>query len=323
EMTILPFPEKDRPLDFRGAVGDFSMETHCEPRKVRVGDPLTVRMIITGTGNMDTVTAPEVKDGEDFKIYEPQVTKKERMKTYEQIIIPKTDEMKEIPGISFSFFDPRTGRYKTIEEPPLPVEVAARPESEKAVKIVSMAGKEQMFYPPEKLGQDIIHIKENIGDLREKGGFFYNNIFFWAGQLVPLGFLLAFYAAHRRKEKIRTDRRYARSLEAPAGAKRGIRKAGMCLRKNDAAGFYDAVFRTLQEYLGNKFDMAGGSITAQVVEDKLRPAGCDENVLRQIREVFAGCDMVRYASAIPGGEKAKEVLEKVRKIIDSLERTRL
>ncbi len=323
EMNILPFPEEDKPLDFKGAVGDFRMETHIEPRKVKVGDPITVRMIIAGTGNMDTVTAPEIKTGEDFKVYEPQVTKKDNRKIYEQILIPKTEKAKEIPAISFSFFNPKTEKYKTLKMKPVSIKVLEQPESEKGVKVVSIGGAREMIYPPEEFGEDILHIKESIGDLQRRGDLLYRNPLFWGGQIVPLGVLLALFFVHKKEERLKTDKRYARTLKAPRSARNGIKKARNYLRKKDNIRFYDTVFKTLQEYLGNKFNIPGGSVTAEIIEDRLRPAGCEERVLEMIRQVFAGCDMARYASSVPGGKEAEEVLNKVRKVIDYLEKTKL
>lgn len=321
-MTVLAFPEEGKPADYQGAVGDYRMEVKVDPVKVKVGDPVTVRMTISGEGNMDTITAPKMEIGEDFKSYEPQVTKKGTTKIYEQILIPKTTKVKEIPGVSFSFFNPRKGKYETITKPPVKIEVQEQPESEKAVKIVSMEGKEEMLYPPEKLGEDIIHIKEDIGRLREKGELVYTKPYFWGLQGSALALFLFFYVFHKRKEKLRTDRKYARFLKAPGSAKQGIKEAGAYLRKNDLVRFYDTVFRTMQKYLGNKFDMPEGGITAQDIDNKLRTMGCEEGVIGMVDEIFSGCDTARYAPSTQTKEDAEAVLEKVRKAIDYFERNK-
>jgi hypothetical protein len=322
-MKILPFPSKGRPADFQGATGDFSMEMFADPREVKVGDPVVLKMIITGSGNLDTVTAPKVSVGDAFKTYEPQVTKKDNRKIYEQILIPKSEDVKEIPKVSFSYFDTRTGRYRTITKGPLPIKVTERPESERAVKMVSMTGDEQILYPQEKIGQDIVHIKENLGSLHAEGKFLYNSWLFWLVQFVPLAAFVFFYAGYRKQERILTDRSYARSLKAPRRARSGLAKAKAYLDKGDALPFYDAIFKTLQEYLGNRFDLPKGSVSLQDVEKRLIPAGCDESILGMLREVFSECEMARYASSVTGGKEAEDILEKVRKIIDYMEKVKI
>ena len=322
-VSILPFPKENRPLDFQGAVGDFDMDVNIRPASVKVGDPVTLRMVIRGRGNLDTVTVPRLASTEGFKTYEPQVTKKGGKKIYEQLLIPKADEVREIPEVCFSFFNPSSERYETIRKGPFPVEVVEQPESERTVKMVSMPGVEQMFYPEEKIGKDIIHIKENTGKLHRKGRFLYRNQLFWFGQFVPLVLLCVFYAARRKSERIRRDKGYARFLMAPRKARKGLARAKSYLAREDVLPFYDTVFKTLQDYLGNRFNLPRGSVTGQIIEDRLRPAGCDEKILEMLREVFSRCEAARYASSVSGGREAKETLEKVKRIIDYLEKAKI
>ncbi|RKY41706.1 MAG: hypothetical protein DRP85_05315 [Candidatus Makaraimicrobium thalassicum] len=322
-VSILPLPEDGRPRDFQGAVGDFAMDVNVNPPEVKVGDPVVLRMTISGEGNLDTVTAPCLLSAEKFKTYEPQVTKKGGKKIYEQVIIPKTDEVKEVPEVVFSFFDPESGQYKTIRKGPFPLDVVEQPESERGVKMVSMPGVDQMFYPGEKLGRDIIYIKENIGDLRRKGRFLYRNPLFWAGQFMPLVLFGVFCVKHRRKERILRDKSYARFLKAPRKARKGLARARAYLGRDDVLPFYDVIFKTLQEYLGGRFDLPRGNVTIQVIEDRLRPARVDESILGMLRDVFSRCEMARYASSVPGGHEAKEILEKARRIISYMEKIKL
>ena len=322
-IKVLPFPEVGKPSDFQGAVGDYSMETHVDIREVRVGDPITVRTIIMGTGNIDTVTAPEIDSMKDLKTYEPQVTKTGNKKIYEQILIPKSSDVKEIPAVSLSFFNPKTERYKTITSGPVSIKVTEQPESEKSVKVVSMGGKSEMFYPPEKLGRDIIHIKSSIGNLQPKGEGLYSNFLFWAVQIAMFFIFLVFYGVYRRKEKIRTDKRYARFLVAPGKARKGMRKAKTHLDKGNIDKFYDSIFDTFQKYLAGKLGLPIGAVTASGVENKLRSVQFNESIITMVRDIFAGCDMARYASTSVDADTAGAILNKVRRVIDHLEKARL
>ncbi len=322
-VNILPFPRAGRPDDFQGAVGDFTMEAYIEPLETKVGDPVGLRMSIGGMGNLDTVTAPRVTPGDDFKTYEPQVTKKGGRKVYEQILIPKSAKVKEVPKVSFSFFNPRTGKYETLEKGPFPLKVIEQPLDGRKAKMVSMAGIEQMLYPQEELGKDIIYIKEYPGKPVRRSSFLYNNPLFWVVQAVPLALFAVFYVNYRKKERILTDRTYARSLKAPRRARTGLAKARTYLERNEVVPFYDAIFRTLQEYLGNRFDLPKGGVTAAEVEERLGASGRDEEVLTMLEEVFSMCEMARYASSVPGGEEGRGILEKVRRIIDYMEKAKI
>lgn len=322
-ITILPFPKENKPSDFLGAVGNFNFDAEITPRNVKVGDPVTLKMTISGSGNLDTVTAPAIETSDKYKTYEPQVTKKGDRKTYEQILIPKTKEFKEVPGVSFSYFNPRRAKYETIRKGPFPLKVAEQPESSKAIRMVAVPDKDHVFYPQEELGEDIIHIKENLGEVQRTGKFLYNSWLFWIFQFVPLGAVLSFWAAHRKHERILTDKSYARFLKAPRKARSGLAKAKTFLTRGEVVPFYDAINRTLVEYLGNRFNLARGNVTFDVVDARLRPAGCDEKVLEDMRDIFSRCEMARYASTVPKQQEGEELMDKVKMIIDYLEKTKL
>ncbi|MFH1665893.1 MAG: BatD family protein [Candidatus Omnitrophota bacterium] len=320
-ITILPFPEEGRPADFQGAVGNFTFDAQVDRTKVKVGDPVVLRMSIGGRGNLDTVTAPRLATEEGFKTYESQVTKKENVKIYEQILIPKTDAVKETPAVTFSFLNPLTGRYDTVKRGPFPLEVEAG--SESAVKMVSLPGEREMFYPVEELGEDIINIKESPGRICPRGRFLYNSVVFWAAQIVPLIALVFFYGAHRQKERIMKDKTYEKFLKAPKKARKGIARARAHIAKGEIVLFYDEIFKTVETYLGGRFNLSPGNVTMRVVEDRLRPAGCDEKMLGMLGEVFARCEMARYASSVSGAREAEDTLEKVKKVIDYVEKVRV
>lgn len=322
-VTILPFPKKDKPSTFQGAVGDYNFDARIDPKNVKIGDPVTLKMTISGSGNLDTVTAPKVIVSDQFKTYEPQVSKKGSNKTYEQIFIPKTKDLTEVPAVSFSYFNPIRSKYETLTKGPFPLKVEEQPESGKSIRMVAMPDSDNTFYPQEEIGSDIIHIKENVGKLHVKGKFVYNSWLFWALQMVPLAALIAFYAAYRKRERILTDRGYARGLKAPRKARSGLAKAKAALAKKEVLPFYDALHKTLEEYLGNRFNLSKGNVTYQVVNDRLRPAGCDEEVLDMMRDIFSICEMARYASSVPEEQEAEEMMDKVKRIIDYIEKTKL
>jgi hypothetical protein len=324
DVTVSPFPEEGKPAGFKGAVGDFRMETTIEPRKVKVGDPVTLRTAVSGFGNLDTVNSPMVNGNTDkFKTYDPQTSVKDKQKIFEQIFIPKTDEAKEIPAVTFSYFNPQIGQYVTLKQGPFPLSVEKQTETEKAVKIVSGGGTEETLYPPEKLGQDIIHIKDAVGHVQRKGALLYKDPLFWWAHLVPVLVFFGLYGFMMRRERLKTDERYARFLSAPRSAKSGVSKARSFLSKGDISRFYDVLYKTMQVYIGNKLGIPKGSVTPGHIERKLKEAGGDEEVTKMVHRVFSGCDMARYASTLPDKEAAKEDLSRAEDIIHYLEKTKI
>jgi hypothetical protein len=318
---ILPFPREGRPDTFRGAVGDFTMDAGINTARVKAGDPVVLKMTIKGMGNLDTVTAPRIDPGEDYKTYEPQVSKSENRKVYEQIFIPRSADTGPIPEVRFSFFDPRRKEYRTVTRGPFPVEVMQRPGSEQRVKMVTATG-ETGTPAAEDTGKDIVHIKYEPGKLYPRQHLLHEKELLLSVLFIVPGLMFAaFYVSHRRKERIMTDRSYARSLRAPRKASRGLARAKKLLDREDRSGFYDAVFMTLQDYLGDRFDLPRGSVTVREVENRMGDKR-NEEFISMLRDVFSRCEMARYASSAMKEEDESRVFEEIKKLIDHFERTK-
>lgn len=319
-FTVLPLPQENKPVNFSGALGNFDLEATAAPSEVKLGDPITLKMVVSGEGNFSTVTAPRLKSENGFKVYEPQVKQEDGKKWFEQIIMPMNLEIKEIPAVSFNFFDIQTGQYKTISRGPFPVTIL-KPEKEEETRVVE---NKQLapaaIVKEEKLGRDIIYIKDNLGRLRNKNAYLYKNKIFLAFQAIPFLLYLIISMIYAKKKRLETDVRYARGLLAPRKAQEGIRQAKKYLDKDEGRKFCDILFLTMQEYLGDKFHLSSKGITISVIDDHLRKEGLPEEVLAKLKDIFRECDMVRYASSRLSRENMRESLKKLEEIIDYFQR---
>lgn len=318
-LTVLPVPEDNRPSGFTGAVGNYDFNADVSPLKVKAGDPLTLKMTVSGSGNFSTISLPGLKELKNFKIYEPQVRQEGNEKIFEQILIPLDESAKEVPAVSVSFFNTDTGRYRTITKGPFPVEVL-KPEKKEEIAIYEAPRTEDVLLKKEKLGRDIIYIKESPGNLKDRGEYLYKHIGFLLSHLVPLAAFAALWTVRKRKERLSTDISYARRLKAPKKAKKGIQDAEQCLKKGMPGEFYDTVFNTLRQYIGNRFHLPSGGITADTVEHAFRDKEIEGRILDNIKNIFGECDIARYAPAELGTESMAHTLKSLKEIIDYLER---
>ena len=122
-LSVSPLPETGKPDDFSGAVGRFSFDVEVIPSNVAVGDLVAVVMRIRGKGYLEEISPPSVSPGRHFKVYDsrPLPERGEEVRAFKQIVVPESTNAVEISAISFSFFDPRTGTYKTITKGPFPL----------------------------------------------------------------------------------------------------------------------------------------------------------------------------------------------------------
>jgi len=125
-VAVLPLPLKNRPADFKGAVGLFSLAVAASPAEVRLGDPVTLKMKIAGKGNFDRVQAPDLTDSAGWKIYPASASLRELPggkgeKTFEQAVVPVSPGLTAVPPLRFSFFDPSAEDYITLTSEPVPL----------------------------------------------------------------------------------------------------------------------------------------------------------------------------------------------------------
>ena len=321
-MTILPLPEEGKPQNFSGAVGSFDFNLEADPKYVKAGDPVTVKMIVRGDGNLNTVTTPNIGSQDNFKVYDPQFKQEGNTKTFEQVVIPKIETVTEIPAVSFNFFDPAKKQYVAITKGPIPIKVEKSTERE-GLKIVEADAISRPLVKKETLGRDIIYIKELPGNLRKKDAYLYKNKLFLLLQSILLLCFIVIVTLNKRRERLKTDIRYARRIRAPKEARNGLKESKKYLSQGKIQNFYDTIFGTLQKYLGDKFHLPSAGITANIIDEVLKNKNIDERVLDELRSIFNECDVARYAPTEVSVEKMQNTFLKLERIIDYLERQKL
>lgn len=128
-MEILPLPAENKPKDFSGAIGDFTLQVKAVPTSVEIGQPLNVIMTIEGTGNFDRVESPVFPALPGWKSYSPsahftsQGGSWKGKKVFEQAIVIKDKAIQQIPPLSFSYFDPSKKQYVTRTSIPIPLDI--------------------------------------------------------------------------------------------------------------------------------------------------------------------------------------------------------
>ena len=317
-INVLPFPEEGKPEDFSGAVGQFDFNVSVSPSGVKEGDPITFRTTVLGKGNLTAIQMPSLSSGEDFKLYDPQVFEKGDIKKTEQVIIPRSEEIKEVPQIRFSYFDPELRKYQTIKKGPFPITVTKLEKGDE-FKVIGLEGEIRMV-EPETLGEDIIFIKRKPGRLQGTGEAMYKRGSFYGVICVCAALWLAGFVYYKRTDRIRTDSVYARRLQAPRQAKQGLAQARKLIAARKGEEFYDVVFKTIQQYLGNKLHLSSGAVTFETVHSYLSENNVEQKVIDDIKLTYEECDMIRYALADISEENMNASYQRLAQAIDHLER---
>ena len=318
-ITVKPLPTAGRPESFTGAVGQYDLDVVAKPTSLEVGEPITLTMTIKGRGNLDMVKIPEIADLNQFKVYDPQISVKKEgntgEKTFERVLIPRSVSVKAIPEIQFSYFDPEAGQYRTQTKGPIPIQVAPSDEAE-PLQILEIA--EGKATKREVLGRDIVYIKDEPGSVKRGDGNLYKNKGFLLLQLLPIVGFAAVSVYQRRRDRFATDRRYARQYHAPKKAKKGLAQARKLIASGQSQEFCSAIFRTMQEYLGDRFDLPSAGITIDIV-DNLRSHGISEEILEKLTAFFEACDRIRFAQSMTSESDMSAILDLAMETIKFLE----
>lgn len=322
-LNVLPLPEEGRPSDFNGAVGQFDFTLEARPTELAVGDPITVRMRISGSGNLAGVNAPRVPVDDRFRAYDPVPAKDEEGRgdrVFEQVLIPKEDSVTALPAVRFSFFDPALRSYRTVSRGPLALTVRAVPAgATPAAPQVVLSDQQTMPEPtPEKLGRDIVYIKSAPGRVFPLANHPMQSWGFALMQVVPvLGFVLVAAYVNRR-ERFRADPQLLRFRRAAGEARRALAALGR--EQDEGPQFYDGLTAAVLTYLAAKLALPPGALSRDEVCARLSRAGASAGLRERADSFFDIVERVRYAARNVTREEQADMLRLAREIVDLMER---
>ncbi|MGO9585736.1 MAG: BatD family protein [Limisphaerales bacterium] len=304
-VKSLPLPAEGAPPNFNGTVGNYSMTVTAGPTNVAVGDPITVRVQISGHGALDALTLPDQPAWRDFKAYPPTQNTKttdqlgiEGVKTFEQIVTPQNTDVHELPAFSFSFFDPGAKTYRTLTQPP--VELAVHSGGTTPAPVIAATKTANSQTPP----QDLLPIKEQFGAPAPAGPPLLTRPVFLTAQSLPVLAWLAAFVWRKRTDRLANNPRLRRQRRVAGLVQGGLNDLRRLAAENNPAEFFATLFRLLQEQLGERLDCPASSITEAVIDERLVLLGVPEPTLAGLRELFQLCNQARYAPMRTSGELA-------------------
>lgn len=307
-INVKPLPA-GKPADFSGGVGEFNITSSINSTNVKTNDAVTVKLVISGTGNLKLVSTPEVKFPEDFEVYDPKVDNKFRLtnaglsgsKVIEYLAIPRNAGTYKIPAVNFSYFDIQSNSYKTLtaEEYELHVEKGA---GNAAQTIANFTNKEDL----KVLNEDIRFIKQNEVVLSPKGNFFFDSWTYWMFYLIPGVAFIVFFIIYRKQIAANANVAKMRTKKANKVAVKRMKLTGKLLEENKKDAFYDEVLKALWGYISDKLNIPVSRLSKDNVEEELRNYGVDDALIKEFINTLNNCEFARFA---PGDDN--QAMDKV------------
>jgi hypothetical protein len=321
KIDVVPLPTSNEPGSFKGAVGDFSFKAAIDKNTVKVNEPLTLRLTVSGTGNISLLDLPEINLPAGFEKYEPktsdQVNRGARIsgqKVVEYLIVPRTEGKKEIPPVEFSYFNPANNRYTTIKSQPFVINV----EKGEAAYGQSIAGfnKEDVRL----LGEDIRFIKTTNDDLVRKGDFIFEKFWFWTITFFPVLAFIGLVAWRKREDKFSGNIQLMKFQRAEKIARNRLKNAKKSLEAKNQESFYSDISQALFGYLEDKLRMPKADFSLEKAIDNLKSSNISDDLLNNVKNAVETSEFSRFAPQSDGQSSMNEMYDRAAKIIVELEK---
>ena len=319
-VESLPLPEENKPANFSGAVGNFTMTATAGPTTLTVGDPITMRVQIAGRGALDAITLPVQEAWQNFKTYPPTAKLEtsdqfgfQGTKTFEQIVSPLNSDVHELPAFSFSFFNPDDGKFHTLTQPALPLTIKAAG----ATPLPTLAATKTSA-PENQPPQDILPIKENLGALEKSAAPLIASLKFLALQSLPVLALLAAFVWRKRADNLANNPRLRRQRAVAQVIAMGLNDLKKFAADNKPDEFFATLFRLLQEQLGERLDCPATAITEAIITDHAVLRTAPLALRTALHEQFQLCNQARYAP-VRGSSELNSVATQFEKLLGELQ----
>lgn len=296
-MTIQVDPLPKRPANFSGGVGKFNITAQLNKSEVKANEPITLRVIIGGTGNLKLVKQPQVKFPKDFDTYDAKITDKTKLTTngvegnmiYDFIAVPRNQGSYVIPPIEFVYYDIEANAYKTIKTQQFKLEIAKGDGNvNDAVDYSNLKDK------------DIHPIKEGDIEVQNINDVFYNSTAYW----IILSLLFVVFASvliiFRKRAIDNADITKLKVKKANRVATKRLKYANTLMLKNEHDKFYDEVLRALWGYVGDKLNMPVEQLSKDNIAERLTQRNVDQETTSMFIRAVDECEYNRYA---PGDTK--------------------
>ena len=313
EIDVMPLPTP-KPDNFSGAVGKFSVSATLTPDQVNANDAATLRLVVSGQGNMKLMKAPTIRFPQDFEVYDPKENNKTQNTatgakgniTYDYVVVPRHGGKFSIPPVEFCYFDPEQERYNTVKTDSFHLAVAKA----KGQPVAYSREQEDVSV----LNNDIRFIKLGEYTVEDEDDFFGTSLYWLTYLLLFIAFIAAFLWL-RRQQKLNPNSWSVKGKKAGKVASRRLKQASKLLHAKDDAAFYDEVMRALLGYAGDKLSLPTNELNKENVISKLTSKGVEQEVVDSFITVLSDCEFARYAPTADANLAKEKIYQQASDVI--------
>lgn len=317
-LNIKPLPDENKPSTFTGAVGEFNLKISLDKDTVEVDQPVTLKAVLSGVGNIKKLPGIEIPELENFRLYDSgsneNISKNNYTvsgsKVFEWVLIPTAPGEYNLPEVSFIYFDLLKKKYKTLTRKPGSVYV--KPSS---IASVSPEATTKNIIPAAKMSLNYI-VTDFSEDLPRQP--LYKNKIIWMFQLLPLAWLVSLAIYTNRRHKLKTDIAFARRRLATKAARKALKKAKEGL--NNPEQFYSLIYNAIAGFISDKFNISTAGLTNMQIIELLKNTNKCSDTLDDLLNFLNLCDAGKFSPTKPTQEQMREIYVEAEKILAMLDR---
>ena len=296
-ITLQVDPLPQRPANFSGGVGKFNISASLDKKEVKAGEPITLRVVVGGIGNLKLLKQPVVNFPKDFDRYDAKVTDKTRLTAngvegnmvYDFLAVPRNQGSYPIPSVELTYYDTSKNAYKTIKTQPFKVEVE---------KGDGTSAESEDFASQDK---DIHTIKLGKAEQHKADEMFFGSFGYWISLLMPLIAFVVLLIVFRRRAIENADIVKKRSNRAGKIATKRLRLANKLMLQGKQGEFYDEVMRALWGYMSYKLNMPAEKLNRDNIRETLGRHFVDDATIEKFTTALDECEFERYAPGDAAG----------------------
>ena len=324
-LTIEVEPLPQRPAGFSGGVGQFTISAQLEKQRVKANDPVKLRVIVSGVGNMKLLKQPVVQFPKDFDCYDAKVTDKTKLTTqglegsvvYDFLAVPRHQGKYEIPAIEYIYFDTKSNQYRTLKSEAFTLQVD---KGSGSGTVAAYTGQEDI----KLLNSDIRFIKKGESEQHAIGEYFFASTIYWAVLGILLASFVALFVVFRRRAIENANVVKQRAGKANKVAVKRLKKAAGLMKAGRNNEFYDEVLRALWGYVGDKLNMPVEQLTRENISQQLSAHSVGDATIQQFIGALDECEFARYAPGDAQGNMTKvydAAMNAIEQIADTIKKT--
>ena len=320
DIQVDPLPQ--RPANFSGGVGKFNISAQLDETEAKANDPISLRVIVSGVGNLKLIKQPQVEFPKDFDKYDAKITDKTKLTSngvegsmiYDILAVPRHPGKFEIPPIEFVFFNTATQKYETVKSEGFTLNVA---KGSGSAKVSDFTGQEDL----QLLNKDIRHIKTGASRQHSLDDFFFGSTGYWCSLIILAVIFISLFVIFRQRAIENANITKQRGKRANKIATKRLKKASRLMAENKPSEFYDEVLRALWGYVGDKLAIPVEQLSHDNISQRLTERQVDEVTIGEFMGALDECEFERYAPGDPKGnmnkvyDKAMNAIEKIEEVM--------